>query len=264
MRLGDLDLPKQLVYHAHRFVRDFRPIAEGSEAGMEFEDRFRDTLAARIPFDLISSKRDMGLGQGLVSRSGLSHELDLISRLSTDFFTFELKHYAESQINKEMVMVFHQKVLDFYLENYAVLEQFTLHRLFVTRSAQIDVGIRQFCAAWGILLVDPHLLSLPICEIIVDAIHSETMQGVPPDWAQPEQLESLKERSADLTVKMWRGLDVILSLQAGLPDGLYLDLRHVPPAHETARWVAEQMQLSREVRELQARFIAWKKGKSDG
>jgi len=137
MQLARLDPQSRIIYGVHKFLRGFHPSADGSAVGIEFEDHLRDRLSEQISFDLISSRHDLGLGQGLSTRSGLVHELDLITRQGSNLFIFELKHYAESQLNKEMVLVFNQKVIDYYLENYKTLSTLKVHRIFVTRSRQL-------------------------------------------------------------------------------------------------------------------------------
>jgi len=258
MKRTDLGLLSAVVYHVYKFTKSFRPLSEGSEAGIEFEDHLRTSLAAAFTFDRISAQRDLGLGHGLASRSGIVHEIDLSARLGRDLFLFEMKYYTAREINKEMVMVFHQKVMDFYLENRQYLGPFRIHRLFVTNNAYVGVDVRQFCAGWGILLLDHHWYPPPICEIIVQAVREEILCYPQSRWTGPDGLSALGEQAADLTARMWRSLDTIVSPDYGIPDILNLNCRQIPPRIVTAEWIAEHARLVRQIEFLKEQFHVWK------
>jgi len=78
-----------------------------------FEDCFREYLYRNLSFDVVSNKRDTGLGLSYHSLSDNPHELDVVCAKNRDLFIFELKHYDVSNITKEIVFTFWGKVMDF-------------------------------------------------------------------------------------------------------------------------------------------------------
>lgn len=263
MEINNLDPRCRVVYSVHRCLHSFHPAKQGTAVGVEFEDFLRDRLVREIPFDLISSRRDLGMGQGLTTRSGLSHELDLITRLGSYLFVFELKHYADTQLNKEMVLVFNQKVIDYYLENYKVLSSLKIYRIFVTRASFVNETIRQFCALWGILMVDREFYSPPICEIILKGIRDE-VESRPlslTKWFNPDSFTNLEKRARVSSAKLWRDLGTVWDPQLRLPGRSFAGQEGMPPAYVTRRWVAQQQELSSQMVQLKEQFASWKQKK---
>jgi hypothetical protein len=82
-----------------------------------------------------------------------------------------------------MVMIFHQKCLDYFIENTASLQSQALERVFLTNSSVMDVRIRQFCMLWGIHLVDKEWPPLSQCKLWLDAIETSFQKtgGTHPD-----------------------------------------------------------------------------------
>ena len=98
MQVNQLTSANRLVYATHKLVQTFQPTQKGSAVGLEFEDKLRAYITSSLTgCSLVSWRRDMGLGMGLTSNSGLSHELDLIVRIGTNLFVFELKHYIHTK-----------------------------------------------------------------------------------------------------------------------------------------------------------------------
>lgn len=75
-----------------------------------FEEKFREYLYKKIPFDVVSDVRDMKLGLSYSTLSDNPHELDIICVKARNLFIFELKHYKASDITKEIVFTFLGKV----------------------------------------------------------------------------------------------------------------------------------------------------------
>lgn len=263
MELSKFDLRDQIAFYVHRYSRSFQPTQAGSAVGGEYEDYLRASLGSSLALDFISSKRDMGMGQGLASRSGLRHELDLIARKHSYYFIFELKHYAHSQLTKDMLLVFNQKVLDFYVENYRLLKTLKLYRVFVTRSSNIDESLRQFCALWGILLLDQEWYSPPICQIILSSLAEGvgSEDGLRVGWStyQLEQLRLLQKNSSYLTDKMWRELGTIWNPQSRLPGrGFGGGEQQLPPAYVTRRWITQHQDLALQTLTLKNQYEKWR------
>ncbi|OJV96065.1 MAG: hypothetical protein BGO39_03580 [Chloroflexi bacterium 54-19] len=262
MNIAELDPCGQVVYHLHRFIRTFRPVKNGGNVGSQFENRLRSSFSEKFSWDLLSAERDLGLGHGMESGSGLSHELDLVARLGVYLFIIELKYYTAGHISKEMVMVFNQKVHDFYLENYPQLSHLKIYRIFATRCGYVDESIRRFCAMWGILLIDNQLLTAPLCSILVESVREAVQTRdftttSTPSWANCAYLDRLSGTADGLSAKMWPDFNTIASLQLPFSSGQIARFGGLSPAFLTSRWVSHQQQLSKQVSRLQSQFLSW-------
>ena len=260
MNLNAIDPPTAVAYHCYTTLRSFRPPGPGSIAGGAFEDHVRACLAAAYPAARLGGRHDLGLGAGLASRSGLAHELDLVLRLGSDLFVGELKYLPAGDLTKEMLMIFHGKVVDFYLEHSTTLDEYRLHRLILTAPRHIPLGLRRYAAGWGILLLDPLVLPPMIASLVVADIAAATAGPAASPWARPARFALLTAQAAALSARLWRPLHTIYQTLPALPAGLWLDRTAVPGATTTATWIAAQVRLAGQVRQLQAQYRAWQEG----
>jgi len=158
VKLHEMNSDELILYHAMSYARSFRSDGTaGSEIGRKFEQGFYDRITKEPRFRLLSKSRDLGMGHELSTTSGIRHETDAVLTDDSNLYVCELKHYFESQINKEMLLVFNHKVIDFYLELIRQGRDVRLKRLFLTRSRRLDNFIREFAMSWGIGLVDGEL-----------------------------------------------------------------------------------------------------------
>jgi len=169
--LHDLTTDESLLYHAMSYARSFRDSGTvGSDVGREFEEGFYERITRDSRFRLISRSHDLGLGHELSTTSGIRHETDAVLTDDTTLYVCELKHYFEGRIDKEMLVVFNHKVIDFYLELIRQGRNVRVKRLFLTRSPRLENFTREFAMSWGIGLVDgeiwpPLLLRLQMQEL---------------------------------------------------------------------------------------------------
>jgi len=97
-----------------------------------FEESFRKHIYERIKPDVMSNIKDTGFGLSYSSLSTVPHELDVICSKKHEKSVFELKHYSESRITKELIFTFLGKVIDFYLKNVQLLSHYKITMYFVT------------------------------------------------------------------------------------------------------------------------------------
>ena len=142
-----------------------------------FEDEFRDYICRNVHFEVVSTKRDLGLGLSRRSLSGAVHELDVICSKGSELFVFELKHYEVSGLNKEIVFTFLGKLVDFYLANASVLSSYRIIPLLVTVSRTVDDTIRKLCLTYGVKLVEPSMMTLAVMDHFARDLYSKVAQG---------------------------------------------------------------------------------------
>jgi hypothetical protein len=161
--LEPLERDAQIAWGSKLFLAKVWPHTAKSfeERDRGFERAFRHHMFEKFRPTAISSVHDLSFGAGLGTLSGLHHELDLLSRWDEQEWVFELKNGGGCEINKEMLMVFQEKTLDFYFANYGFLSSLRIMRGFLTGAGYVDDHIRAYCAAWGIVLIDNELFPLP-------------------------------------------------------------------------------------------------------
>ncbi len=192
------------------------------ERDQGFERKFREHIWASLRPEKLSSAHCMSFAAGLTTLTGLLHELDLIARWGNQEWVFELKHGGGSDVDKEMLMVFNEKVLDFYMRNYGFLSSLRIMRCFLTAAPRIEDRLRAYCAIWGIVLIDNELLPIPLlpqafCEkrkqisegILVDVEEEEVNSAENDAWKLVEQscrplgeLIELSDMSEQLTIRL--------------------------------------------------------------
>ncbi len=129
-----------------------------------FEDEFRDYIYRKVHFDVVSTKRDLGLGLSHRSLSETLHELDVVCSKDSELFVFELKHYEVSDLSKEIVFTFLGKLVDFYLGNVSVLSSYRINPLLVTIRRNVDDTVRKLCLTYGVKLIEPSLMTLGVMD----------------------------------------------------------------------------------------------------
>jgi len=160
-----------------------------------FEDQFRDYLCRNVNFDVVSDKRDMGLGLAYHGLSDNPHELDVVCSKGREMFVFELKHYEVSNLTKEIVFTLLGKVMDFYLKNVSVLSNYRITPLLVTVNKNVDDSIRKLCIAYGVRLIEPAMMTLGV----LDYFARDLYQKIPrQDVTFVSQVEQLVETVSKL------------------------------------------------------------------
>jgi hypothetical protein len=159
VKLSSLGSDELILYLTKNYIKHFQADEmEGSQIGRAFEEGLYNVIQKYPNFTLISTSGDLRLGHELSTTSGIRHETDCVVSDGATLYVFELKHYFEGSITKEMLVVFNQKVLDFYLELLRLGRTCKIKRIFVTKSSRLVNFAREFAMSWGIGLVDNELL----------------------------------------------------------------------------------------------------------
>lgn len=159
-----------------------------------FEESFRKYLYEKIKPDVMSDIRDIGFGLSYSSLSTVPHELDVICSKKHEKSVFELKHYSESRITKDIIFTFFGKVTDFYLKNAALLSNYKITMYFVTINKDLDDSIRKLCLAYGIKLIEPSLMTLGV----LDYYARDLYQKIPEDTPLKSETGNLIEKISKL------------------------------------------------------------------
>lgn len=128
---------------------------EPTERGRLFEaalGKYAENRTRRR-FQTISGAGSLDFGLGLTTASGIRHEVDLVLTNGTTLYGFEAKHYFETEISKDLLAVFNQKTLDFYLELLRKGLPVSMKRVFVARTVRFNRKVREFAWSWGIGLL---------------------------------------------------------------------------------------------------------------
>jgi len=162
-----------------------------------FEDEFRDYIYRNVHFDVVSTKRDLGLGLSRRSLSGAPHELDIVCSKDSELFVFELKHYEVSVLTKEIVFTFLGKLIDFYLANLSMLASYCINPLLVTTKRDVDDTVRKLCLTYGVKLIEPSLMTVNVLGYFARDLYSKIPRDRTENLSTAERLvesiEKLKE-----------------------------------------------------------------------
>ncbi|MBE2228443.1 MAG: hypothetical protein IAE93_13895 [Ignavibacteria bacterium] len=139
-----------------------------------FEEEFKNYLFNKEIIDTINNFHDLSLGAfSLKSFSNVNHELDVVATKNSDLLVFELKNYAHGGLNKEIVLVFWGKFIDFYFRNYLILKDYNINLFIVLASSQIDENIRDLCSAFGIKLIEPEYMTINVLSYFTNNLFSK-------------------------------------------------------------------------------------------
>lgn len=201
-KISSLSSDELILFLTRRYVRRFRSEeVEGSQIGRVFENKFYEVIKSNPRLHLISRAGNLGMGHELTSTSGIRHEIDCVVSDDETLYVFELKHYFENEVTKEMLTIFNHKVLDFYFELIRKGRSCKMKRIFATRSQRLANFTREFAMSWGIGLVDS--------EVPPPALLHRLML----DWAEKFGNSIIGQEwwniASDLVKASMRGLDEI-------------------------------------------------------
>lgn len=159
-----------------------------------FEEGFRNYIYGKIKPDVMSDRREMGFGLSYSSLSTVFHELDVICSKNYEKSIFELKHYSESKITKDMILIFLGKVIDYYLKNAADFAKYRITMYFITINRDLDDSIRKLCLTYGIKLIEPSLMTLAVLAHFAGDLY----QKIPQNHSLKLEVENLIEEISNL------------------------------------------------------------------
>jgi len=141
-----------------------------------FERNFRGSCILGLNGWNISQEWELGLAGELETASGVRHEIDLVARHPSTLAVAELKNKPESPPDKNDVIVFFAKVLDYVAHNPRVL---LTEALPVFMSSCVFEGpTLAACVGLGIHPVSPGLRPLPLLGDTLKRIDFELQGGL--------------------------------------------------------------------------------------
>lgn len=130
----------------------------GPERGRRFEGLFYD-LCERRGVHLSEKSGSISLAEQR-SASGLRHEVDGATRAVDCVTQWELKHLT-TKLEKNELLVFNSKSLDFLQGSNRFYAKIPLFR-FLLSGSNIRDECRYFAVLWGITVIEPSRLPLPL------------------------------------------------------------------------------------------------------
>jgi len=156
-----LDLLKQ----TRRFVAEgWQHAPRDGSPDQGFEQRFREHCVRNLVAWTISQNREMAFGSSLETASGVLHEIDLVGSHAEGLGVFELKNRRATPPDKNDVIVFFAKLLDYLARTPSLLFR-EVCPVFLSSASFEPTGLAT-CLGLGIHPVAPDTRPLPV---LVDA-----------------------------------------------------------------------------------------------
>lgn len=166
-----------LLRHCYRFVNeDWQHLPRDGSADQGFERSLRESCIAKLVGWIVSQPREMNLGMGLITASGVLHEIDVVAQHELTVGILELKNRAEWLPEKNDVIVFFAKILDYLCLSPILLRSY-LVPIFVSSYPFEQSGLAS-CLGLGIHPVAPYLRPLPILIDNANRMLSEKDNGL--------------------------------------------------------------------------------------
>ena len=157
-------LPKpalDLLRHCYGFVNeDWQHLPRDESADQGFELKLRESCIVKLVGWVVSQHREMNFGMGLITASGVLHEIDVVAQYEPTVGILELKNRPDRFVEKNDVIVFFAKILDYLCLTPVLLRSF-LVPIFVSSYPFEQSGLAA-CLGLGINPVAPQLRPLPI------------------------------------------------------------------------------------------------------
>ena len=114
-----------LLRHCYRFVNeDWQHLPRDESADQGFEVGLRESCLAKLAGWVVSQHREMNLGMGLMTASGVLHEVDVVAQREPTVGILELKNRVGWPPEKNDVIVFFAKILDYLCLTPALLRSY--------------------------------------------------------------------------------------------------------------------------------------------
>lgn len=176
----------QFLRHCYKFIdADWQHLRREALPDQGFELQFRQSCITALNGWQISQEWELGFGSELTTVSGVRHEIDIVARHSDVLIIAELKNRPSYPPNKNDVVTFFAKILDYVAHNPRVLLGEVLP-VFASNTA-FEEATLSACLGLGIHPVAPGLRPLPVLADSLERIQSEIERGM-----------VLRERTAEL------------------------------------------------------------------
>lgn len=147
-----------VVVRSHALVEVGGIAGHGPERGRKFEEVFY-AICRRRGVYLCERAGSRTLAEQR-SASGFMHEVDAGTRACRCITDWELKHLS-TPVEKNELLVFNGKALDFLQGSSPLISRIPLFR-FLLSGNNVRDECRYFAALWGIMIIEPHRLPLPL------------------------------------------------------------------------------------------------------
>ena len=165
-----------------------------------FEIRFRERCVINLQDWTISQEREMRLGEGLDTASGVLHEVDIVAQTPDLVAVLEIKNRQGYPPEKNDVIVFFAKILDYLALNPTLLMREVLPA-FMSNSSFEESGLAA-CLGLGIHPIAPGLRPLPILVDSARIMDAELQKSLPVSDEVSEQFEDFVARLNNLSVAL--------------------------------------------------------------
>ena len=177
----DDNLPEsalQFLKRCYRFVsQEWQHVnREPALPDQGFEMRFRESCMTNLSEWIISHEREMHLGEGLDTASGVYHEVDIVAQTSDLIAILEIKNRQNFRPEKNDIIVFFAKILDYLALNPSLLLR-EVCPAFMSNSPFERSGLAA-CLGLGIHPIAPDLRPLPILVDNARRMDFELRQGI--------------------------------------------------------------------------------------
>lgn len=147
--------------HCYKFVNvDWQHAIREPLPDQGFEKRFRESCVTKFTGWNISQERELHLGSGLDTASGVCHEVDIVAENPEVLIILELKNRQGCLPEKNDVIVFFAKIFDYLALNSALLLK-DICPIFISNSQFDQTGLSA-CLGLGIHPIAPELRPLPL------------------------------------------------------------------------------------------------------
>jgi hypothetical protein len=163
LRVESTPSPQAVAFlrHCYRFVNDeWQHLSRDESADQGFEAKFRESCIVKLVGWVVSQHREMNLGIGFTTASGVLHEIDIVGQSDAVIAVVELKNRATDAPEKNDVIVFFAKILD-YLCLTPALVRSSIVPVFVSTYAFEQSGLAA-CLGLGVHPVAPQLRPVPL------------------------------------------------------------------------------------------------------
>ncbi len=167
----------QFLRRCYQFVnQEWQHIAREPLPDQGFEQRFRENCVIHLPGWRISPEREMHLGDGLDTASGISHEIDIVAQTSDLTAILEIKNRQRFRPEKNDTIIFFAKILDYLALNPTLLLR-EVCPAFMSNTPFEQSGLAA-CLGLGIHPIAPGLRPLPLLVQNARIMNSELQKGL--------------------------------------------------------------------------------------
>ena len=162
-----------------------------------FEQRFREKCIMQLKDWTISQEREMHLGSGLDTASGVLHEVDIVAQHANTYAIIEMKNRQSFPPEKNDVIVFFAKIIDYVALNPQLALK-EIYPIFMSNTAFETSGLAA-CLGLGIHPIAPKLRPLPMLDNNAKMMEAELNKGLIISPILREQFEDYRAQVRQLS-----------------------------------------------------------------